>query len=86
MNKHLNNFLDKVKGLPENTTNKNILREMARQLGSAGGKQSVKSRFSGLSKNEISELMRKVRLTKKENKEFEQMVDGCVKSINSQDL
>lgn len=28
MNKELNNWLDKVEGLPENTTNNNIKREM----------------------------------------------------------
>jgi len=29
MNKHLNNWLDKVEGLPENTSNKNITKELA---------------------------------------------------------
>lgn len=31
MNKHLNNWFDKVEGLPENTTNNNIIKEMKRQ-------------------------------------------------------
>ena len=29
MNKHLNNFLDKAEGLPKETTNKNIEKELA---------------------------------------------------------
>lgn len=57
MNKHLNNWLDKQDGLPENTSNNNIIREMARQ----GGKASVKKRFKGKTKSEISEIMKKVR-------------------------
>jgi len=31
MNKHLNNWLDKMDGLPENTSNNNITKEMKRQ-------------------------------------------------------
>jgi len=31
MNKHLNNWLDKVEGLPENTTNNSFERELKRQ-------------------------------------------------------
>lgn len=34
---------------------------IAKQLGKLGGIKSVKSRFAGKSKKEISELMRKVR-------------------------
>lgn len=64
MNKHLNNWLDKVEGLPKNTSNKNILKEIARQLGSKGGRKSVKVRFAGKTKEQKSELMRKVRLGK----------------------
>jgi hypothetical protein len=33
MNKCLNNFLDKVEGKPEKTTNKNIKKEIIRQYG-----------------------------------------------------
>jgi hypothetical protein len=35
--------------------------KIAQQLGSRGGKKSVQSRFTGKSKEEISELMKKVR-------------------------
>ena len=31
MNKHLNNWLDKVEGLPEGTSNRNIEKEIKRQ-------------------------------------------------------
>ena len=47
--------------LSENNSNKNIMKEMARQLGSRGGKKSVQSRFKSKSKKEISEMMKKVR-------------------------
>jgi len=33
MNKHLNNLLDKCEGLPENTSNKGIEKEIKRQKG-----------------------------------------------------
>jgi copper chaperone CopZ len=38
--------------------------DIAKQLGSLGGKKSVDSRFKGKTKEEISEIMSKVRLTK----------------------
>ena len=55
-------------------TNKKF-RDVARELGSRGGKQSVKSRFAGKTKAEISEMMRKVRMTDK-------MADAFVKNLN----
>ncbi len=57
MNKHLNNWLDKQDGLPKNTSNNSIIKEMARQ----GGIASVKKRFKGKTKEEISDIMKKVR-------------------------
>jgi len=56
--------------------------QAAKFLGRLGGKASVKSRFEGLTKKQKSELMRKVRLSKKESEDFGRMVDGCVESLN----
>ncbi|MBM3205155.1 hypothetical protein FJZ48_04255 [Candidatus Uhrbacteria bacterium] len=62
--------------------------QIAKQLGSVGGKKSVEKRFAGKTKKEISELMRKVRtsaLLKKSNppKEvLDQMVKDSVESLN----
>ena len=56
--------------------------ENARQLGKLGGKASVKSRFKGKTKEQISEHMRKIRLSKNEKKKFDEMVEGAVKSLN----
>ena len=39
-------------------------KELAKKLGSRGGKKSVESRFKGKSKAEISEMMSKVRRNK----------------------
>lgn len=53
MNKHLNNFLDHLDGLPENTSNKNIKREPVRQ-GYTSKKyidDKTKKQFIGWSKN-----------------------------------
>jgi hypothetical protein len=55
---------------------------MARQLGSRGGKKSVESRFKGLTKEQKSELMRKVRLTPRQKKEVDLMVNSMVKNLN----
>jgi len=38
--------------------------KMASMMGKKGGKNSVKSRFSGKTKTEISEIMRNVRYSK----------------------
>lgn len=59
MNKHLNNWLDKQEGLPQETTNRNIIREMARQ----GGLASAKKRLGGKTQSEISQIMRAVRMS-----------------------
>lgn len=54
-------------------------------MGKKGGKKSVQSRFKGKTKDEISDMMRKVRITKAEHSEFtqgvEQMVKGMRKTI-----
>lgn len=81
MNKHLNNWLDKQEGLPQETTNKNIIREMARQ----GVLASANKRLGGKTQSEISQVIRTIRmsnLTKKESKEFEKSVQGMVDNLN----
>ena len=67
-----------------NEKNNLDMKEFARQLGSRGGKNSVKKRFEGKTKEEISKMMSNVRnrLNEKEEKEFEKMAKGCVKSLN----
>jgi len=55
--------------------------QAAKFLGRLGGKASVKKRFDGMSKVEISELMRKVRLSKSDNKIFDAIMDESVASL-----
>ena len=43
------------------------LSNIAKQLGSVGGKKSVVKRFAGKTKEEISAMMKKVRGTNKSN-------------------
>lgn len=66
---------------------KNNLKSIAAQLGSQGGKKSVKSRFKGKTKAEISEMMRGVRLnkityTKQDHKRMDKMAKEIVKNLN----
>lgn len=56
--------------------------EIAKQLGSRGGKKSAEVRLGGLTKEQKSELMRKVRLTPRQKKEVGTMVKGMVKNLN----
>lgn len=58
--------------------------EIAKQLGSRGGKKSAEVRLGGLTKEQKSELMRKVRYSKKEIKELDSMAEELVKGLNSQ--
>ena len=51
------------------------LSNMAKQLGSAGGKKSVQSRFKGKTKDEISESMRMVRFKKRYTPEMIVLMD-----------
>ena len=51
----------------------------AKLLGSRGGKQSAKSRFDGKTKEEISEIMRKLRYSRKDLK---QMGEESVEALN----
>ena len=56
--------------------------EAAKFLGRIGGKASVKSRFAGKTKKDISEIMRNVRLSKKEEKEVDVMVKKMTDNLN----
>lgn len=62
------------------------LSEIAKQLGSAGGKKSAQSRFKGKTKKEISEIMKKVRLakpfTKEQNKESNKRANEVLTNLN----
>jgi hypothetical protein len=58
------------------------LSKIAKQLGKKGGKKSVEARFGGKSKQEISEMMRKVRYSKKELQEMDEMDAEFVKGLN----
>lgn len=55
--------------------------DMAKVLGSAGGKKSAKKRFEGLSKAEISEKMRAVRYSKKDLGEIDEMTEDVVQGF-----
>lgn len=48
--------------------------EHAQELGKLGGEASVKKRFDGLSKEEISEKMRRVRLYNKKRAEVQNLL------------
>jgi hypothetical protein len=79
MNKHLNNWLDKQEGLPKETTNNNIIREMARQ----GGLASAKKRLGDKTQSEISEIMKRVRRgSKKQATSSQDLVDCLNLSIH----
>lgn len=51
------------------------LSEIAKKLGSVGGKKSVKSRFKGKTKEEISQIMKKVKGSKKSFTPSNKMVE-----------
>ena len=55
------------------------IKQYAKLLGSRGGKQSAKKRFEGLTKEEISAKMRKVRYSKSQIKK----IDGFKKDVLS---
>ena len=57
--------------------------QAAKFLGRLGGKKSAESRFKGMSKKERSELMRKVRLSPRENKEVVNGLKQMVKNMNT---
>lgn len=82
MNKHLNNFLDKAEGLPEETSNNNIKKEMTlREMAQKGGKASAEKRFEGKTKEEISEQMRKVRYSKKQLETIKKMGENALEGF-----
>jgi len=58
------------------------LSEMAKALGKAGGKKSVKIRFKGKTKREISDTMRMVRYSKKQHDEMNARGKEFVASLN----
>ena len=58
------------------------IKNIAKALGSLGGKKSAKNRFAGKSKKEISELMRKVRLTSEQKKKTSKMAGEFTRNLN----
>lgn len=54
----------------------------AQELGKLGGKKSVEVRLGGLTKEQKSELMRKVRYSKKQIEESDIMAEEFVNAIN----
>ncbi len=62
--------------------NEQSIKNYAKELGMKGGRASAKKRFDGKTKDEISEIMRKVRLTKLQKKEFDKGVNGMVANLN----
>ena len=55
---------------------------IAKQFAKHGGKKSAQSRFAGKSKEEISEIMRKVRMSSEQKKKVDVMVQGMVDNLN----
>ena len=53
----------------------------AQILGRLGGKKSAEVRLGGLTKEQKSELMRKVRLTPRQKKEVDLMMGESIKSL-----
>lgn len=59
----------------------NPLSAFAKKLGSLGGKKSVAVRFKGKSKSEISEIMRKVRVTKEDQEHIKRIGNETLEAI-----
>jgi hypothetical protein len=59
--------------------------QMASEMGKKGGKNSVKSRFAGKTKTEISEIMRNVRYSKKDIRYGNDFANMMVETLNSKD-
>jgi hypothetical protein len=57
--------------------------DLATEFGRRGGKKSAEKRLSNLSKEEISEKMRKIRLSREEKKKFQEEAEDMVASLNS---
>jgi hypothetical protein len=57
--------------------------DLATEFGRRGGKKSAEKRLSNLSKKEISEKMRKIRLSREEKKKFQEEAEDMVASLNS---
>ncbi len=53
------------------------------EMASLGGKASANKRLGGKTQSEVSQIMRQVRLSKKQKKEFKKMVQSTVDSLNS---
>lgn len=52
------------------------------EMGRKGGKRSVKSRFKGMTKKEISDAMRMVRRVRTDKDFTKRMAKGSVESLN----
>ena len=52
------------------------------EVTSKAGKASAEKRLGGLTQEERSALMRKVRMSKEEKAEFEKGLDGMVNNLN----
>ena len=56
--------------------------KFAAELGRRGGNKSAESRLGGLSPEERSAMMRRVRMTKEQKAKFEKGLDGMVDNLN----
>ena len=57
----------------------------AKELGKLGGRKSVEKRFLGKGKKEISEMMKRVRWTKKNSKFSQHAAKATAKALNQID-
>lgn len=56
--------------------------KFAAELGRRGGQKSAEKRLGGLTKQERSDLMRRVRLSKEEDASFRKGLTGMVDNLN----
>lgn len=56
--------------------------QAAAHLGRMGGKKSVEKRLGGKTDKEISDLMRRVKLSPEQNKSLDKMVQESVDNLN----
>ncbi len=57
------------------------LSNIAAQLGKRGGKKSAESRFAGRSMEEVSAIMRSLRLTPKQDKEVTASIEAMAENM-----
>ena len=60
----------------------NGINKAAQELGRRGGKKSIEKRFAGKTEKEISDIMRRARLSPEERKDLDKMAQEAVDNLN----